>query len=75
MATSEFQEMSNQKALLIEEVFGMGNGLFGMENWRDRRRAAEFLVDLHRGAPETYTADYIVGVWGGNVDRLHGERT
>ena len=56
VSISEFQEMSNQKKLLIEAVYGFGDG-------EDRRRATDFFVDMHRDSPETYTVEFIVDVW------------
>ena len=53
---SEFQEMANQKTLLIEAVYGTEIG-------RDRRRAADFFVNLHRDSPGTYTVEFIVDIW------------
>ena len=52
---SELQEMSNQKTLLMEVSFGSETG-------PGRRRATEFLADLHFGAPGIYDVKFIVDV-------------
>ena len=53
-AIIEFHEMYNQETLLAEAISGAGNG---------RRSATDFIADLHRDAPDTYTVDFIVDVW------------